>query len=266
MGKMITYKLYNGQIVLSFDKDNHTYWIDDRPIFGVTSITNVPSKPALRYWVAKEIINYLTTNLPINTPLDEVQKQTLLQEARKSPFKKRDKTADVGTLIHNWLEEYVKSVIAQSPPPKPPVNPQMKSAINSFLKWTKTHKVKFISSEQKVYSKKYDYAGTLDLEADVDGKRTIIDFKTGRAIYPEMTLQAVAYLQAKEEEEEIKYNGGVKILRLSQTDDPFEVMEIERKKVPELLKVFIACLTIYRWRIKLKGEEINGHNIQGKNK
>ena len=49
----------------------------------------------------------------------------------------------------------------------------------------------------------------------IRNKRTIIDFKTSKALYPEMFLQAAAYAVAREEEMKKRFTGGVILLRLS---------------------------------------------------
>jgi len=253
-----TYKLYGGKIILQYDDAKHIYKVNDKIVYGVTNIVSVLSKPALIYWAVNQAIDYIDLNLEVGKSIDELQKKQLLEEARVAHKKTTNHSADAGTLIHEWIEKYVKAKIEKKPVPKRPVSKEMKSAVDGFFKWAKEHKVKLIKSEQKIYSRKYKYAGTLDLEAEVDGKKTIIDFKTGKAIYPEMFLQAAAYLQAKEEENG-RYDGGVAIVRLSQKQKditPFEVKSVSRQNVDKLIKVFLSCLNIYRWKMELKKEAI----------
>ena len=258
---MEQYKLYNDTITLDYNDNRHIYSVDGKVVYGVTSIVGVLDKPALKYWAVNMAIEYLQANLKAGEPLDEIQLKSLLDNAKKAHTVRLNKSADIGTLIHNWLEEYVKARLAKKPSPKKPVSKEMNNALSGFFKWAGENKVKLIASEQKIYSKKYGYAGTFDLEAMVNGKRTIIDFKTSNAIYPEMFLQASAYLQAKEEESGKKYNGGVSILRLSKSNKekeitPFEVKSIDRKKVDNLIGVFVSCLEIYKWKQELNKERI----------
>ena len=138
---------------------------------------------------------------------------------------------------------------------------EMRNAIDSFLEWTKENKVVFRLSEQKIYSREHGFAGTLDAEGMVNGKRTIIDFKTSNALYPEMFLQAAAYLKAREEETGKEYDGGIQILRLSKENKQkevksFEVKSVERKDLDQLYKVFLSCLEVYRWRMENKRKEL----------
>lgn len=262
---MKQYKLYGGKVILNFDEKRHIYSVDDKVVYGVTSIIGILDKPALMYWAVNMAVDFMGTNMVAGKAYDEVEIRTLLETARKAHRVKKDKTADIGTMIHDWLKKYVQARIEKKKVPARPVNKEMQNAINGFFKWAKTDKIKLIASEQKIYSKKYRYAGTYDLEATMNGKRTIIDFKTGKAIYPEMFLQAAAYLQAKEEETGNKYDGGVAIVRLSQEDKEkeitsFEVQQIGYEEVKTLIKVFVCCLQVYKWKMHLKREAIINNN------
>ena len=262
---MIQSKLYDGKVILNFDDKRHIYTVNDKVVYGVTSIIGVLNKPALMYWAVNQAVDFLGVNWIAGKEYDEVEIKTLLEDARKAHRVKKDKSADIGTMIHGWIEKYVKARIEKKPVPKRPINKEMQNAINGFFSWAKKNKVQLIACEQKIYSKKYRYAGTFDLEAKVNGKRTIIDFKTGKALYPEMFLQASAYLQAREEEKGEKYDGGIAMVRLAQENKekaitPFEVRSVGREEVQYLIKVFRCCLGIYVWKQNLKREEIvNNH-------
>ena len=54
--------------------------------------------------------------------------------------------------------------------------------------------------EVEVHSDRYGYAGRFDLVCEINGKIWLIDFKTGKDIYPESSLQLVAYKTAIEEQ------------------------------------------------------------------
>ena len=252
------YSLYQGKVILEFDENKHIYSVNGKTIYGTTSITGVINKPALVYWAANMAADAFLANMEAGKPLDEVQIKELSNIIRTAHAQKKDKAADIGTMIHEWLEQFLKAGLAKKPIPKKPINPEMKNAIEAFLSWTKKNKVKFTETERKVYSKKYGYAGTLDAIAVVNGKPTIVDFKTSNAIYPEMFLQTVAYQSALQEETKKIYTHNL-ILRLSKENkekgiEPFEVLETEN--YVENFKTFIACLKIYSWQINNKKSEI----------
>ena len=58
------------------------------------------------------------------------------------------------------------------------------------------HRVDVIAAECQVVSEIHRYGGTLDLVATIDGVPSLLDFKTGRGVYPEHRIQLAAYGQA----------------------------------------------------------------------
>jgi hypothetical protein len=256
---MEQYKLYDDKVILNFDPNKHVYFVGNKRVYGVTSITGVLGKPALMYWAVNQAIDFIKLNIKPGVAYDEVQLKSLLESAKKAHSDTKSKAADVGTMIHDWVSDYLKALIEKREPPKRPVNKEMQNAIDGFFEWVKQNKLKVIKSEQKIYHKKYGYAGTLDLEGMVNGKRTIIDLKTGNALYPEAFLQASAYLKAREHETGEEYPGGVIILRLSKEDPIKRVSAFEAQKdenVDEHFKCFLYCLGIYKWQQKVKKEQI----------
>lgn len=257
------YSLYNGKIILEFDPKLHIYSVNGKQKYGVTNITGVLNKPAVIYWAVNQAIEYLEANLKPGRALDEIQIKNLLENARRAHTETKNKAADIGTLVHKWVQDYVSAIAKKETPPKRPVNKEMKNAIDGFFKWAKENRLQIIRSEQKVYHDKYGYAGTLDLEGLVNGKRTVIDLKTGNALYPEAFLQASAYLKARERETGNKYPGGVIVVRLSKEDPTRHISAFEAKKDEDAdkhFKCFLYCLGIYRWQMEIKRQEIIKNN------
>jgi hypothetical protein len=67
-----------------------------------------------------------------------------------------------------------------------------------------SHKIKFLSSERRVFSQEHYFAGTCDFIAEIDGQFAVGDFKTGSGIYVEHRFQTAAYQQAIQEETRTK--------------------------------------------------------------
>jgi len=60
---METYKLYNNEVELTFDPVKHMYKVNDKIVFGVTSICGILDKKALMYWAVNMAIKHLETYL-----------------------------------------------------------------------------------------------------------------------------------------------------------------------------------------------------------
>ncbi len=66
--------------------------------------------------------------------------------------------------------------------------------IKSFLDWRATLKsFKPLAWDVTVFSDEAEYAGTIDLVAEIDGQIYIVDFKTSQSVWVEMEMQVSAY-------------------------------------------------------------------------
>ena len=255
---MNKFKLYNGEVILEYNDDKHKYSVDGVEVAGVTSVTGVLDKPALVWWSANMGAEYLLENLKPGQMLDELEIKDLATGVKFAHRKRGSKAADIGTMVHNWIEDFIRAGLAKKPLPKMPVNKEMRRSIEAFLAWTKENEVKFLNTERIVYSKKYGYAGTLDAEVMINGKYSVVDFKTSKAIYDEMFLQVSAYAHAVMEEDG-KKDAQLYILRLPKVapqgnDSPFEARKVDHSD--ELFKVFLSCLNIQRWKRETKRSQI----------
>jgi hypothetical protein len=234
----MTTKLYNGEIELEFNEAKHHYTVNGETIDGVTSILGVISKPALVPWAVKEMANNLTEKMIVGKAYDEIEKKELIAEAKKIYKSKTDKAADIGTIVHQWCEDYIAGKN-----PEMPVNEQIRKSVEAFKEFVTKNKVEFKLSERKIYSKKYGYAGTLDFTAVIDGKKYIGDFKTSSAVYNEYFLQLAAYKYALEEEyPELKIDKCM-IVRLGK-DGELEV--VEGNDSDKNFEAFLGALNLYR--------------------
>jgi hypothetical protein len=86
----------------------------------------------------------------------------------------------------------------------------------------------------------------LDAIAIVNNRRMVVDFKTGKAVYPEAHLQNAAYQAAALEMGLGPIDGGL-IVRLPkhEADPTFEVVEVA--PVDTLLPKFLAAYTLWQF-------------------
>lgn len=105
---MKSYSLYGGEITLNFNEGNHSYWVDDKPIPGVTTILNVISKPALMPWVAKMCGVWLSLEENLSRVREkDADVPALVKEMKGNYRRRRDEAADIGTLAHAWIARYI---------------------------------------------------------------------------------------------------------------------------------------------------------------
>lgn len=152
------------------------------------SVTNVLSKvlakPALVPWAAKVCAEYTADNVRqlVRLPHDEV-----VMRVKSAPNEVRDAAAHRGTLVHALAEA---TTLGQTPT----VPGELKGYVASWAQWVSDFRVDFEVSEGTIYNREHGYAGTFDLIASTPSLgRILIDYKTGRDVYPEAAKQLTAY-------------------------------------------------------------------------
>lgn len=186
---------YNGTVTLEFDPQKHKYLLNGEKVNGVTTVLQRLNKPALIYWSANMAAKHIEATLRPGISLDEVEIKQLAKDALWAHRNTRDGAADMGTWVHQFIQDFV-----EGKNPQEAVNPQLSKATKSFKDWYKTINVKNQDCEKRLCSPTLKLAGTVDMICELDGKLTIIDWKTGSGIYPEMLLQMAAYALMYEEE------------------------------------------------------------------
>lgn len=236
-----TFEKYNGSIVIDFyekyGRNSHTYIRRDNGewLKSVTRATGILDKPALIPWACKMMAEKLVT---IATEKGKLA-TTDIDLAKGAWREKRDNSADKGTAIHDLLSRYINYKLGKEKEmPDMPKDEQIMNAYLAFRDWEATHKVKFIATEVLVYSKKYNFVGTLDCIAEVDGEYCLIDFKSGNGIYWDMVLQVSGYGIAHEEETSKKFDR-CWIVRFGKDTAEFQAKDFIIK--PEFNKAFLSC-------------------------
>lgn len=163
--------------------NGHKYLVNDKEKPGVTSILSILNKPGLPQWAANQVVESIQK---ISDPFlkEEGMKAWVVTEfdlkrARVAFNNSRDDSALVGKKVHSWLENHVKNQI-KGIDEKEKYSLDMKASIETFLEWEEAHNPTYVFSERIIYSENGDYCGTCDVGLILDGKRVILDFKTGK--------------------------------------------------------------------------------------
>lgn len=157
----------------------------------------------------------------------------------------RDESADIGTLVHALICGHLKSQLPLLD--ETYTAEQLKQADDMmviYLDWERQHKLEPILVETPLISEKFRYGGTPDFYGVLDGKRTLIDFKTTGGIYSEAYHQLAAYGRL------IFENGHpdpevYKILRVGKDG---KIEEKDATNLPAHFAIFLACQQIYELR------------------
>jgi PD-(D/E)XK nuclease superfamily protein len=141
---------------------------------GVTTILALRAKPALVEWgfrIGKD-------NPNLNTLRDYV-----------------DDLADIGTCAHDILNAHFR----QTPPDLGDFSPNVVTAaqhsVDKYHEWAKGKDIEVLAQDLELVSDRRRFGGKLDAFLSIDGKRTVVDLKTGRSIYFEHVVQVAAYAE-----------------------------------------------------------------------
>ncbi len=168
--------------------------------------------------------------------------------AKRAWVREMDKARDIGAEAHALIEWYIRKLLGVESE-EPHVSDPALRAYLAFLDWAKEVEFEPLSTERVVYCPCCMYAGTYDCVAKVKGVVTLVDWKTGKAVYPEAFLQNVAYRHAALRDG-IKTEAGL-IVRLPKVaEDPAP----EAVQVPEIpFTYFLSAKLLWMWQRQMDG-------------
>jgi hypothetical protein len=216
--------LYKGKVKIKFYPESHRYYVDGKPKSGVTTFIGIKDKSRPLVMWATELFRDHLLAIKGTISHDDVYAGSTLHEERKQ------EAANIGTEVHDWVEQYVKGTS-----PEMPQSQEAQIGVNAFLDWEAANKVKFLSSERVVYSKKHDFIGKMDIEAMVNGKLCLIDIKTSNGMYNDYAMQTAAYVRADEEETGKKYSGRW-LIRLAKETEREYLARMAKKNADRMRK------------------------------
>ena len=132
----------------------------------------------------------------VTTILKILDKKELVQWANIMGFKGKrvddilKVSSTLGTYFHNLVSNDMNGITTVRLLKNEPKD--FNILWNRYTKWKGSKTIKPIFSERS-YHNKY-YGGTIDLLCEMNGRLTLLDFKTSKGIYPSMFLQLGAYM------------------------------------------------------------------------
>lgn len=196
---------------------SHSTYINDEGIevASATSILKILNKPSLSRWANS------------------------LGWKRQSLDKTLESSSIKGTTIHDAINAYLFGEKFKFEESEHCDKYTFMSALDNFITWKKNNDFNPIWGEKKFVCDKF--GGTVDLYCELDGKKTILDFKTSKAFYSSMFLQLAAYtymLESKDYEVE-----QVAILIVNENYCKLKV--IDRKDLNEYIDIFLILTELF---------------------
>lgn len=152
---------------------------------SVTTILNSLPKHALKNWAAKMVATFAVDNLPL---LEMMERDDAIDWLKREPLRTTQRAANLGSAIHHAIEhDHVETTDEIAP------------YLEQWRQFNATHQPTYEHAELTVYNRVRGYAGTADaiIVSPATGCRYIVDWKTGKGVYPEAGLQLAAYANAQ---------------------------------------------------------------------
>lgn len=191
-------------MTLTFSPGNHTYRLDGKVVRGVTGLLDSGlSKSALVKWSANFVAKIVADDYYDARPNERAELYADLEAAarrgdlydwlRRAPDRYKDHKAVIGSRVHALGEEMVHG--------RPVVVPDdLKDYVEGYARFLDRWQVDPVFTERSVASRTHQYAGRMDLMANVgalDNALCGIDLKTSNNVYASTALQLAAYTRAE---------------------------------------------------------------------
>ena len=150
-------------------------------------MTEFPDFSELKFEEKRHVYRLNGIMIPSVTTIMKPLSQTLYKGVDEDML---SKAAHKGTVVHNAIENYFLYGVED-------IDMTYWLFFKAFMDWVKDYNPEPLHNEFAVYHKALRYAGTVDMIAEVDGKVTLIDFKTSVAVNKMLTsVQLEAYEKA----------------------------------------------------------------------
>lgn len=182
----------------------------------VTAILSVLSKPGLGKW-----------------------REKLIREGR-DPDAEAQEAADRGTAIHALTEAVDLGAAAECPSDLLPF-------VCAYRDWKAEHVAAVEMTERLVVHRRFGYAGKLDKVVRLrDGRRAIVDLKTGRSLAAETRLQLSAYADALEDEGVTPFD--VRLALHLPWSNPGQLVAVAFDDDERDRRVWRSALRLWKWQ------------------
>jgi len=193
---------------------------DGRPCVGTTTVCSLHSKPQLINWANR-------------LGLDNIEVS-----------KYKDHLADIGSCAHLLIEAHLKAVkdIPQLDNYSKEQIDIAKKCLDKFFQWVMFAKdFEVIEIELPLVSEAYEFGGTIDIYCNLNGKKTLIDIKTG-GVYPDHHVQLAAYnrllLENNYEVEDVRIIQVPRSDKEQFSDIVIPALDLNWKKFYHLLQIY----------------------------
>lgn len=163
------------------------------------------------------------------------------KEGAPSLYADRDAAAEVGTIVHGWVQADICGGEREACPPE--LELRVQSAYTAWREWWDQSRLVVVATELPLVSEEHRFAGTLDAVGmhPERGEMVLIDWKTANGVYSDNLLQLAGYKGLWDEEHPDQLIRGFHLCRFSKEHGDFE-----HRYWPELSEAWAMFLHLLR--------------------
>jgi hypothetical protein len=232
--------------------------LDRRPIPGVTTLLGkgLP-KPAIPYWAAKSVAEYVVDNPEKIADLVAMGRGPAVAALKGVPWEKRDQAAVRGTDVHDLAEQLAHGQEVDVPE-------HLVGHVEGYAHWLDAFDVEALHTEVPVASRKWWYAGKFDLICRIGrgpwaGYAVLADNKTSKGVYGETALQTAAYASAEfmapdaDTEIELPAIEATGVIHVTEAGSQFYPLADSPERIAEHFKIFQHIAYVAKRTDDIKG-------------
>jgi CRISPR/Cas system CSM-associated protein Csm2 small subunit len=238
-----------GKIVPEHTDEKHSYrFLETGKLVDSITTKLVIEKPHLRMWYAKKALEEIE---PKWKDITNENREAMYRHASFAGTRQRDAAGDIGTAVHEVVENYlnlwitsgtrpedIRTLIAQTQ------DYRVFAGARSAEKLFKDHAIDPVWTELLVGDEFLGIAGTLDFLALFENKLMIGDWKTSNNVNDDYAIQVSAYRHCFERMTGIKTDGCL-LVQLSKSYDHIDLYDIPNTRAAFARYKHIA--SIYDW-------------------
>jgi hypothetical protein len=126
-------------------------------------------------------------------------------------------------------------------------------SIEAWNRWREVSRLKLMHSECSMVSEKYQYGGTLDAIAEINGRLGVLDLKTAKGVYEDYLVQIRAYGQLWTETHPDQPIEEYHIIRVGKDNGSFHHHMWPAEELESCWKVFEHALQLHQLKRAVKG-------------
>jgi hypothetical protein len=215
-------------------KQSAYYEIDGQKLIRVTSVLGQTlAKPALFNWAKK------ATREGAETYLEGKREKPITDAIIKGAVQAAKDGTNTEVAVRRGVDFHEAAMGYMGGGPFPMI-PGMKA----LQQWRADYEPRPVALENVVYSRSLGCAGTFDAVMEMDGKRVIVDYKTG-GVYDEHAIQLAAYAGLWGEMNEDRPIHACQVVQIDTVDETYTVHHLDDWK-PYWEEAFLPLLKVWK--------------------